>query len=144
MATNEPIQDLMQRLIACDEQPSDRELSNLRQQLQQKVVRMKVRSRYSAYAFLAGVAVALLGVGLIMLAADGPQDIRWLTLTGFCVVVTGAIVQVAACVGLLLNRGFGFVWAQNDLQEAALMELSMRVQQLSDRVDALSTTPPTT
>ena len=56
--------------------------------------------------------------------------------TGFGLVVVGVILAIVGAVGLFLFHGFGYVWARNDLHDAAIMELSLEVQRLAQRIDS--------
>ena len=49
-----------------------------------------------------------------------------------------AILAVVGAIGLFLFRGFGYVWARHDLHDAAIMELSLQVHRLAERLDAQS------
>jgi fatty acid desaturase len=142
MPTNDAVQNLMENLIACDEQPSEEEMTELRQRLEQKVTRMKRRGRHSLYVCLAAAVLMLLGYLSIVISASGRQDVTWLTVPGFSVLIAGAILAIVGCIGLLLFRGFGYVWARHDFQETAIMELSLHVQRLSERVNELSKNSP--
>jgi hypothetical protein len=136
MSVNNAIRDLIDRLIACDEQPSDECLLEVRQTLEHKVMRMKWKGRISQYIFFAGMVAMALGCAVILVAGDGHQSVTWLVRTGFSVFIAGAVVVVIGAIGLLRFRGFGYVWARHDLHDAALMELSLQVQRLSQRIDA--------
>lgn len=141
MPTNDGVQNLIESLVACDQQPSDEEMTELRKLLEQKVARMKRRGRYSMYVCLAATVLMLLGYVSIMIAVRDRQDITWLARAGFSVVIVGAILAVVRCIGLLLYRGFGYVWARHDFQETAIMELSLNVQRLTERVNEMSKNP---
>jgi hypothetical protein len=138
MPTNDGVRNVIEKLVACDEQPSEEQMTELRKRLEQKVTRMKRRGRLSQFVCLAAAVLMLLGYATILIASNEQQDIRWLTVTGFSVLVAGALTAVVGCLGLFLFRGFGYVWARNDFQEAAMMELSLQVERLSERVDELS------
>ncbi len=131
-------QSLIRRLIACDEQPSGEALKELRQRLGEKMTRMKRRGRSALFVSLAGALLMLLGYITVLIAASNPQEIRWLTTSGFTLLLAGAGVTVLGCVGLLSYRGFGYVWARHEFQETALTELAAQIRQLTDRVEELS------
>ena len=137
MPANDHVRDLIEKLVACDEPPSNQRLTEMHKTLEQKVAGMKRRGRYSRFVCLAGIGLMILGFAGMLLAGVDRQEIRWLMLTGFSIVMAGAIAVVAGCVGLFAFRGFGYVWARHDLHDATLMELSLQVQRLSERVDAL-------
>lgn len=131
--------ELVDRLVACDEQPSEAEMTQLRKGLQQKVIRMKQKGRRALYCCLAAGLVMGLGFCLILLANSGHQEITWLAKTGFITTVAGAVLVFVGCVGLLRYRGFGYVWAQHDYQEAAILELSLQMERVFEKLDKLST-----
>lgn len=137
MSAHENVRDLIDKLVACDAPPSAARMSELHQSLEQKVTRMKQRGRYSQLVFFAGIVLMVLGVVGIFLAAGDGQEIRWLTLTSFSVLIGGAITVVVGCIGLFAFRGFGYAWARHDLHDATLMDLSLQVQRLAERLDAL-------
>lgn len=138
MTAHDNVRDLLNQLVACDETPSPERMSELHTALEQKVTRMKQRGRYSQFVCIAGIALMILGFAGVLLSARNGQEIRWLTLTGSSLLIAGAVVVVAGCVGLFTFRGFGYVWARHDLHDATLMELSLQVQRLSEQLDALS------
>jgi len=138
MTANDNARDLIHRLVACDEAPNDQRLSELHAALEHKVTNMKQRASYSQFVCIAGIALMILGFAGVLFAARKDPEIRWLTLTGFSILIGGAVGVVAGCVGLFTNRGFGYVWARHDLHDATLMELSLQVQRLSERLDAMS------
>ncbi len=135
MSTNSDIRAFIDGLIACDEQPSDDRWTELRKAMENKVVKMRRNGRRSLYVFFAGVVVMMLGFTIILLSDHGHQFI-WLTRTGFGIVLSGAFVVVIGAVGLLRFRGFGYVWAMHDLHDAAILDLSLQVERLSQRFDA--------
>lgn len=124
-------------LIACDQQPSTERLTEFRQALEHKVTGMKNKGRGAQWVCLVGVVVMLLGLVVTIIASGRQPSIHWLTVTGFSLAVGGAIVIVVGSVGLFLYRGFGYVWARHDLQEAAIWELSAQVQRLSQQIDEI-------
>jgi hypothetical protein len=128
---------LIDGLVACDDPPSEARLTELRQTLERKVTRMKRGGRLANYAFFGGIAVIVLGFGVMLLAGETRPPIRWLSMTGFGITALGAATVVAASVALFMFRGFGYVWARHDLQDAALLELSAQVERLSRRVEAV-------
>jgi hypothetical protein len=138
MSSPDAARNLIDRIIACDDQPQPAELSELRGRLRSKVLRMKGRGHFALLVCLLAAIVIAVGVALVGFAVSAPHEIRWLTWTGFGFVVVGAILEVAACVGLLVYRGFGFVWARNDYQETAILDLTLQVQRLAEQVEALS------
>jgi len=138
MPTNDAVRDLIDSLVACDEPPSEENMAELRKRLGGKVTRMKQRGRWARYVCLAAVVLMFLGYVLLAMAASSRPEIGWLTATGFSALIAGAILVVVGCVGLFRFRGFGYVWARHDFQDAALMELSLQVQRLSERLDELS------
>jgi hypothetical protein len=137
MAANDSVRKLIDGIIACDEQPAEDRMSELRKSLQHKVETMKRRARFSQYLCAAAVFLFGLGYIIVAIAAREHQTIRWLAVTGFSVVILGAVLAVAGAVGLFAYRGFGFVWARHDLHDAAIMELSLQVERLSHRVDRI-------
>ncbi|QDT52063.1 hypothetical protein Pan44_00710 [Caulifigura coniformis] len=141
MTANDNVRDLIHKLVASDDPPSEQRMSELHTALEQKVTSMKQRGRYSQLVCVAGIALMILGFAGVLLAARSSQEIRWLTLTSSSILIAGAVVVVAGCVGLFTFRGFGYVWARHDLHDATMMELSLQVQRLSERVDALSKRP---
>ena len=138
MPTNDAIRNLIDSLIACDEQLSEEHMSELRKRLEQKVTRMKRYGRRALYLCLAAAILMFLGYAVLLIAANSRQDIFWLRVSGSGVLIAGAILAVIGCIGLFLFRGFGFVWARHDFQEAAITELSLQVEQLSEKLDKLS------
>jgi hypothetical protein len=56
--------------------------------------------------------------------------------TGIGLVFLGAILAIFGAVGLFLFHGVGYVWARNDLHDAAILELSLQVERLAQRIDA--------
>lgn len=137
MTDHENVRNLIDKLVACDAPPSGERMSELHQALERKVTRMKQRGRYSQLVFFIGIALIVLGVVGIFLAAGDGQEIRWLTLTGFSILICGAITVVAGGIGLFAFRGFGYAWARHDLHDATLIDLSLQVQRLAERLDAL-------
>ncbi|MDB5338998.1 MAG: hypothetical protein JWN70_4617 [Planctomycetaceae bacterium] len=136
MPANNTIRDLIDGLVACDEQPSEECLMELRKTLELKVTQMKRNGRGSQSVFFAGIVTMALGYAIVAIAAAGRQSVAWLLMTGFSALIAGAIVVVIGAIGLFLFRGFGYVWARHDLQDAAMLELSLQVQRLSQRIDA--------
>jgi len=140
MPTNN-IRDLIEGLVACDEQPSEERMTGLRKSLERKVTKMTQRGRHSQYVFVAAIVLLVLGYVMVAVAAGGRQQIAWLTVTGFSVLIFGAILAVIGAIGLFLFRGFGYVWARHDLHDAAIMELYLQVHRLSERLDAQGRNP---
>ncbi len=138
MRGNDNIDQMIDQLIASDEQPSEEEMAELRKRLKQKVTHMTRRGRYALYVCLAGGVLMLLGFIAVVIAANGQHDMTHLTRLGFGTLIAGAVVVIVGCIGLLVFRGFGFVWARHDFQEAALTELSLQVERLSEKLDKLS------
>ena len=99
---------------------------------------MRRRGRQSQYVCLAAAVLMLIGYVAIVIGVSGGEHLAWLTTTGLGVLIAGAILAVIGCIGLLLYRGFGYVWARHDFQETAITELSLRVQQLSERLNQRS------
>jgi hypothetical protein len=128
---------LIDGLVACDDPPSEARLTELRQALERKVTWMKRGGRLANFAFFGGIAVMALGFGIMLLAGETRPPIRWLSMTGFGITAFGAALVVAASVALFVFRGFGYVWARHDLQDAALLELSAQIQRLSERLEAV-------
>lgn len=138
MPTNDAIRDLVDNLVACDEQPSEEKMAELRKCLGEKVTRMNQRGRRSRYVCITAAILMFFGYIIIAIAASSRHEIAWLTVSGISILITGAILMVVGCVGLFCFRGFGYAWARHDFQDAALMELSLQVHRLSERVDELS------
>lgn len=137
MPADNKIRDLIDGLVACDEQPNEERMAELRKSLEQTVTKMKQRGRRAQFVCAAAIVLMILGYVIIAIAAGGHQTINWLAKTGFAVLILGAILAVVGAVGLFLFRGFGYVWARHDLHDAAIMELSLQVHRLSERLDAL-------
>jgi hypothetical protein len=129
MAGNDSVRDLIDKIVACDDQPSEAQMTELCKSLAGKVATMKHRARHSRIALLVGLILFVGGCVPILLWGPGHQLFAWLTVTGFCVAAVGAV-------GLFLFHGFGYVVAQNDLHDAAIMELSLQVRRLAERIDA--------
>lgn len=129
------IRDMIDGLIACDQQPSEERMTEWRQSLERKVTRMKQRGRHSQYVCIAAIVLLALGYLMVAVAAGGRQNIDWLTAAGFSVLMVGAILAIIGAIGLFLYRGFGYVWARHDLHDAAIMELSLQLHRLSERLD---------
>lgn len=138
MTTNDAIQDLVDNLVACDEQPSEEKMAELRKCLGQKVTRMKQSGRRSRYVCMTAAILMILGYIIIAIAASSRHEIAWLTVTGISLLISGAFLMIVGCVGLFRFGGFGYVWARHDFQDAAVMELSLQVHRLSERLDELS------
>lgn len=138
MHGNDSIERMIDQMIASDEQPSEKLMAEMRKRLQHKVVQMKRRGHYALYLCLVAVVVMLLGFVVIVIAVNGQQDLTWLARLGFGTVIIGAVLALFGCLGLLMFRGFGFVWARHDFQEAAISELSLQVERLSEQLDKLS------
>jgi len=138
MRGNDNIEQMIDQLIASDEQPSEEEMAELRKRLKHKVTHMTRRGRYALYVCLVGGVLMLLGFIAIVIAVNGQQDITWLARVGFGTLIAGAVFTIVGCIGLLVFRGFGFVWARHDFQEAAIAELSLQVERLSEKLDKLS------
>ena len=140
MSANSTIRDLIDGLIACDEQPSDERLMEVRKTLEQRVMKMNRKGRISLYIFFAGIAAMVLAIAAILASGDVDQRIMWLAQTGIITSYAGTILIVIGAIGLLRFRGFGYVWARHDLHDTAIMELSLQVQRLSQRIDTLDKT----
>jgi hypothetical protein len=142
MAANDSIRNLIDGIVACDEQPSEEQMTELRKSLAGKVATMKRRVRHSRNLCVAGVLLFVIGYVLLlsMVGRAGqpgnPGQPNLVTATGFGLVVVGAILAIFGAVGLFLFHGFGYVWARNDLHDAAIMELSLQVERLAQRIDA--------
>jgi hypothetical protein len=141
MPTNDAIRNLIDSLIACDEQPSEEHMAELRKRLEQKVTRMKRYGRRALYICFAAAVLMLIGYAALVIAAGSREDVFWLRASGTGVLIAGAILAIVGCVGLFLYRGFGFLWARHDFQEVAITELSLQVERLSERLDKLSRSP---
>jgi hypothetical protein len=141
MAANDSVRHLIDAIVACDEQPSEEQMTELRKTLEGKVATMKRRVRHSRTLCVAGIVLFVIGYILLfsMLGRPGqpgnPGQPSLATATAFGLVVVGAILAIFGFVGLFLFHGFGYVWARNDLHDAAIMELSLQVQRLADRID---------
>jgi hypothetical protein len=141
MPAHDAVRDLIDSLVACDEQPSEEKMTELRQRLEKKVKRMTQGGRRSRYVCIAAAVLMAIGYVAIAIAASARPEVAWLAAAGFSVLIVGAILAVVGCIGLFLFRGFGYVWARHDLQDAAMMELSLQVHRLSERLDKLSGKP---
>jgi hypothetical protein len=142
MAANDSVRHLIAGIVACDEQPSEEQMSELRKTLAGKVGTMKRRTRHSRNLCVAGVLLFVIGY-VLLLSMSGragqpgnPGQPGLVTTIAFGLVVVGAILAIIGAVGLFLFHGFGYVWARNDLHDAAIMELSLQVERLAQRIDA--------
>jgi hypothetical protein len=142
MAANDSVRHLIADIVACDEQPSEEQMSELRKTLAGKVGTMKRRVRHSRNLCVAGVLLFVIGY-VFLLSMFGragqlgnPGQPSLVTTIAFGLVVVGAILAIVGAVGLFLFHGFGYVWARNDLHDAAIMELSVQIQRLAQRMDA--------
>ncbi len=136
-AKDDSVRDLIDKIVACDDQPSEAQMTELRKSLAGKVATMKQRARHSRIALLAGLISFFAGCVPILLGSPGHRFLAWLTVAGFSLAGAGAILVVVGAVGLFLFHGFGYVVTQNDLHDAAIMELSLQVQRLAERIDVL-------
>jgi hypothetical protein len=142
MAANDSVRHLIDGMIACDEQPSEEQMTELRKTLAGKVATMKRRVRHSRNLCAAGVLLFVIGYVLLLSTLGhpaqpgNPGQPNFVTVTAIGLIVVGAILAILGAVVLFLFHGFGYVWARNDLQDAALMELSLEVQRLAQRIDA--------
>jgi hypothetical protein len=142
MAANDSIKNLIDGIVACDEQPSEEQMTELRKTLAGKVATMKGRVRHSRNLCVAGIVLLVLGYVLLlsMLGHHGqpgnPGQPSLVGATGIGLVFLGAILAIFGAVGLFLFHGVGYVWARNDLNDAAIMELSLQVERLAQRIDA--------
>jgi hypothetical protein len=142
MAANDSVRQLINGIVACDDQPSEEQMTELRKTLGGKVATMKRRVRHSRNLCVAGVLLFVIGYVLLlsMLGRAGqpgnPGQPSLVWATGFGLVVVGAILALVGAVGLFLFHGFGYVWARNDLHDAAILELSLQVERLTQRIDA--------
>ena len=142
MAANDSVRRLIDGIIACDDQPSEEQMTELRKTLEGKVATMKRRVRRSRNLCAAGVLFFVVGYVLVLSTLGhasqpgnpGQPSLVWAT--GFGLVVVGVILAIVGAVGLFLFHGFGYVWARNDLHDAAIMELSLEVQRLAQRIDS--------
>lgn len=142
MAANDSVRHLIDGIIACDEQPSEEKMTELRKTLEGKVATMKRRVRRSRNLCAAGVLLFVIGYVLVLSTLGhagqpgNPGQPTVVAATAIGLLVVGAILAIVGAVGLFLFHGFGYVWARNDLQDAAIMELSLEVQRLAQRIDA--------
>jgi hypothetical protein len=142
MAANDSVRQLINSIVACDEQPSEEQMTELRKSLEGKVATMKGRVRRSRNLCVAGVLLFVIGYVLVLstLGRAGqpgnPGQPTVVAATALGLVVVGAILAILGAVGLFLFHGLGYVWARNDMQDAAIMELSHQVQRLAERIDA--------
>ena len=137
MAANESVRDLIEGIVVWDEQPSEKRMAEVRQSLAAKVATMKRRARLSRNACVLGALMFLVGCEISVLLNNSiHQDLAWLPAASSGVVIVGAILVAVGAVGLVIFQGFGYVWARDDLHDAALMELSLQVQRLAQRMDA--------
>jgi hypothetical protein len=140
MAANDSVRHLIDGIVACDEQPSEEQMTELRKTLSEKVASMKRRVRHSRNLCVAGVLLFVIGYVLLLSMfgrqPGNPGQPSLVTVTAFGLVVVGAILAILGAVGLFLFHGFGYVWARNDLHDAAIMELSLQVERLAQRIDA--------
>jgi hypothetical protein len=137
MAANDSVRHLIDGLIACDEQPSEEQMSELRKTLAAKVGAMMRRVRYSRTVCVVGILLFVVGRFFPMTPNPvNPGQPTFLAATGFILMWLGTILALFGAIGLFLFHGFGYVWARNDMQDAALMELTLQVQRLSQQIDA--------
>jgi hypothetical protein len=142
MAANDSVRQLINGIVACDDQPSEEQMTELRKTLEGKVATMKRRVRHSRNLCAAGVLLFVIGYVLVLSTfghagqPGNPGQPTVVAATAFCLVVVGAILAIVGAVGLFLFHGFGYVWARNDLHDAAIMELSLQVERLAQRIDA--------
>ena len=117
-------------------------MTESRKTLEGKVATMKRQVRCSRNLCAAGVLLFVIGYVLVLSTlghASQPGNSGQPTVvaaTAFGLVVVGAILAIVGAVGLFLFHGFGYVWARNDLHDAAIMELSLEVQRLAQLIDA--------
>lgn len=137
MSNDKMMRDLIGGLIACDDQPPAECLTELRESLGRKVAGMKTKGRYAGRVLMAGLAGAALGLALILAANSPFQGALWLLRAGFCVLIAGVVVFFIGAMSRASSLGIGYVWARHDLHDAAIMELSLQVQRLTQRIDAL-------
>jgi hypothetical protein len=135
MPADKSTRSVIDDLVTLDQQPTEEQMAMFRRNLGDKVTAMKRGARRSRYFLIGGFVLFAIGYALVAVAARGQQNIQWLTATGISIVVVGALVAVGGAVGLLINRGFGYVWARQDLHDAGLMELSLQVQRLSQQIE---------
>ena len=142
MAANDSVRQLIDGIVACDEQPSEEQMTELRKTLAGKVATMKRRVHHSRSVCVAGVLFLVIGYVLLLSMVGhpaqpgNPGQPNLVTATGFGLVALGGILTVFGAVGLFLFHGFGYVWARNDLNDAAIMELSLQVQRLAQQIEA--------
>jgi hypothetical protein len=140
MAANDSVRQLINGIVACDDQPSEEQMTELRKTLGGKVATMKRRVHHSRNLCVAGVLLFVIGYVLLLSMfgrqPGNPGQPNLVTTIAFSLVVVGAILAIVGAVGLFLFHGFGYVWARNDLHDAAIMELSLQVERLTQRIDA--------
>ena len=147
MAANDSVRNLIDSIVACDEQPSEEQMTELRKTLAGKVATMKRRVHHSRTVCVAGVLCFVVGYVLLLSTVGhpaqpgNPGQPTLVAATGFILVAVGAIFTVFGAVGLFLFHGLGYVWARNDLNDAAIMELSLQVQRLAQRMEAPNKNP---
>jgi hypothetical protein len=141
MAAND-VRNLIDSLIACDEQPSEEQMSGLRTSLEQRITTMKARSRYALLVGGSGVLLCVAGYAMVARAAGGRLNSAWVETLGVGSLIVGAVLVVVGAMGRLLGGGFGYVWARQDLHDAALVELAVQVDRLAKRIDALGGDAP--
>jgi len=66
MAANDSIRNLIDGIVACDEQPSEEQMTELRKTLAGKVATMKHRVRHSRNLCVAGIVLFVIGYVLIL------------------------------------------------------------------------------
>lgn len=135
MPNNKAIRDMIDSLIACDDQPNEARLGELRKALEHKVGDMKKKGQSMQRVMKSGLALMLFGVVLSLIAYDFVPNATWLLKTGIGVVVAGWGVVMIGAIIRARYLGLDYVWARHDLHDAVIMDLSMQVQKLSQRVD---------
>ena len=137
MPNNNTIRDMIDSLIACDDQPSEARLGEVRKALEQKVGNMKKKGDMMQRFIVIGLALMLLGIATCLVAYHFFSDADWLWRLGFSLLGGGWGTVVISAIIRARYHGLDYVWARDDLHEAAMMDLSLQVQQLAQRIDAL-------
>jgi hypothetical protein len=135
MADYDSVRQLIDRIVAAADPPSEETMSQVRRSLQEKVTSMKNRGRRSRAVFM--IALAVLGLGFLLAFVGDSRNADSLTTAGVVLAIVGGITAIVGAIGMVLNQGFGYVWARNDLHDAAIMELSVKLDELSRKLDAL-------
>jgi hypothetical protein len=139
MSRNTQFDELIERLADQDRTVAEGELKSFRTKLSEQLDKSKRRLRVAALAVLLGIPTTLVGQALAMGASHRPPTMPdWLGYVGMFLAFGGGMILVPfGALWILFYFLPRYISARGDLRDSMLALLVCRLDELSQRMDAM-------